>query len=103
MEYADTADGNVIPEDHLPILTDGPPEWPLLLTHTIQDLADMHYPSEQQQAVSNLIQYCLFPLMINIFQEHPEVHEVTFWPASGSGSLGSLNGHRQEDTEDRSN
>ena len=101
--YADTADGNDTPEDHLPILTEGPPQWPLLLSHTIQDVADMPFSSEQQQAVSNLIQDCLFPLMINIFHEHPEVHQVAFGPASGSSSLGSLNGQRQEDPEDHRN
>ena len=97
MVYADTEDGNDTPEDHLPILTEGPPQWPLLLSHTIQDVADMPFSSEQQQAVTDLIQHCLFPLMTNIFHEHPDVRQMAFWPATGSGNLDS---ERQEDPED---
>ena len=90
IKYAETADGETSPQNHLPILTNELPKWHLLLAHTIQDLTDMEYPSEQQQDVSHFIQDCLFPLMINIFYIGPHrAVAVAFRPASGSSSRDS--------------
>ena len=75
--YAETDDGSST-------LLHGPPQWPQLLNHTIQDVADMPFTPEVQQDLTNFIQHCLFPLLTNIFYEHPDIQQADYWPIAGS-------------------